>query len=93
MPIIPPEFESVFESLFEASDTIPSARVDVFEPLEHPAFDSELKSFERRLRLAREHSLFGVHPDGVGPTLGQDLGKPNPGDDLDWEHQAFDPKT
>jgi hypothetical protein len=54
-----------------------------------PDFDTELERFERRLRYAREHRLFGVHPDGVGPTLGQDLGKPNPGDDLDWVHMAF----
>jgi hypothetical protein len=90
MPIIPPEFEPL---LGTSDDIVASTQGDTLEPVEHPAFDTELERFERRLRLAREQSLFGVHPDGVGPTLGQDLGQSNPGLDLDWDHQAFDPKT
>jgi hypothetical protein len=79
MAIIPPEFESL-------ADAIPSAEFQSVGPAEHPVFETELARFERRLRYEREHPLFGVHPDGVGPTLGQDLGKPNPGEDLDAEH-------
>ena len=80
MVIIPPEFESLADAL---ADAIPSAEVQTLAPAEHPAFDSELARFERRLRYEREHPFFGVHPEGVGPTLGQDLGQPNTGDDLD----------
>jgi hypothetical protein len=86
MAIIPPEFESL-------ADAIPSAEFQPVGPAEGPVFEIELVRFERRLRYEREHTLFGVHPDGVGPTLGQDLGKPNPGDDLDWDHMAFKPPT
>jgi hypothetical protein len=56
---------------------------------EDPDLESELERFERRLRYAREHPFFGVHPEGVGPTLGQDLGQPNTGDDLDWDHLGY----
>lgn len=88
MAIIPPEFES----LVDASAQSPSNLQDETRvPAESPAFDTELERFERQLRHAREHPLFGVHPDGVGPTLGQDLGKPNTGDALDWEHMAYKP--
>ena len=86
MAIIPPEFESL-------DDAIPSAEVQSVGPAEHPVFETELARFERRLRYEREHTFFGVHPEGVGPTLGQDLGKPNQGEDLDWDHQGFKPPT
>jgi hypothetical protein len=86
MAIIPPEFESLADALAEAGS---SAEVLPLGPDEHPVFETELERFERRLQHAREHSMFGVHPDGVGPTLGQDLGRPNTGDDLDWEHTAY----
>jgi hypothetical protein len=76
MSIIPPEFESL-------DDAIPSAEVQSLGPVEHPVFETELARFERRLRYEREHPYFGLHPDGVGPTLGQDLGRPNTGEDLD----------
>jgi hypothetical protein len=62
-------------------------------PHEDPAFERELERAEQRLRWSREHPIFGVHPDGVGPTLGQDLGKPNPGHDLDWNNESYDPPT
>jgi hypothetical protein len=62
-------------------------------PHNDPDLETELERFERRLRYAREHPLFGVHPDGVGPTLGQDLGKPNDGVDLDWEHMGYNPQS
>ena len=52
-------------------------------PHEDPHLERELERAEQRLRWAREHPIFGVHPDGLGPTLGQDLGRPNPGHDLD----------
>jgi hypothetical protein len=86
MAMIPPEFESL-------DDAIPSAEAPSLGPAEHPVFETELARFERRLRYEREHPLFGVHPDGVGPTLGQDLGRPNTGDDLDWDHQGHKPPS
>jgi hypothetical protein len=55
--------------------------------------ESELERAERRRRYEREHPMFGVHPDGFGPTLGQDLGKPNPGHDADWNDESYDPPT
>lgn len=84
MAIIPPEFESL-------SDAIPSADAQPVAPAEGPVFETELERFERQLRYEREHPFFGVHPDGVGPTLGQDLSRPNTGDDLDWNHAGFKP--
>jgi hypothetical protein len=81
MAIIPPEFESL-------DDAIPSAEAPSLGPVEHPVFETELARFERRHRYEREHPFFGVHPDGVGPTLGQDLGRPNTGDDLDSGHMG-----
>lgn len=80
MAIIPPEFESLVDA---EGELIPSTEGEALAPAEHPAFDRELDRFERRLRYEREHPFFGVHPDGVGPTLGQDLGSPNTGVDLD----------
>src|SRR3569833_438232 len=47
MVIIPPEFESLADAL---ADAIPSAEVQTLGPAEHPAFDTELARFERRLR-------------------------------------------
>lgn len=80
MAIIPPEFEPLTDG---AAETIPTVQTEALPPLEDPTFENELDSFERRLRYEREHPLFGVHPDGLGPTLGQDLGQPNPGHDLE----------
>ena len=88
MAIIPPEYESLADALAAASS---GAEAQPLAPAEHPVFETELERFERRLQSAREHSLFGVHPDGVGPTLGQDLGRPNTGDDLDFDHMGFKP--
>jgi hypothetical protein len=84
MAIIPPEFESL-------DDAIPSAEFQPLAPAEHPVFETELAQFEKQLRYEREHPLFGVHPDGVGPTLGQDLGQPNTGDDLDRDYPGYRP--
>jgi hypothetical protein len=86
MAIIPPEFESL-------ADAIPSAAHQPSGPVEDPVFETELARFERQLRYQREHPFFGVHPDGVGPTLGQDLGRPNTGDDLDGDHQGYKPSA
>lgn len=88
MAIIPPEFESLAEALAGA---VSSSEIEALGPAEHPVFETELARFEMRLRYEREHPFFGVHPDGVGPTLGQDLSRPNTGDDLDWEHTAYKP--
>ena len=90
MVIIPPEFESLADT---SAESIPSLQGEPLASPEHPTFDTELDRFERRLRYEREHPLFGVHPDGVGPTLGQDLGKPNLGHDLDRDDQGHDPPT
>jgi hypothetical protein len=90
MAIIPPEFESLADALAEAT---PSAAAEPVAPAEHPVFETVLARFEMRLRYEREHPFFGVHPDGLGPTLGQDLGRPNTGDDLDWEHTAYKPPS
>ncbi|MGZ3313389.1 MAG: hypothetical protein ACXWKY_10705 [Caulobacteraceae bacterium] len=90
MAIIPPEFEPLLDG---AAQTGPAAQDEPVAPVEHPAFDTELDRFERQVRYEREHPLFGVHPDGVGPTLGQDLGKPNPGRDLDFNNEGYDPPT
>jgi len=60
---------------------------------EDAQFEKDLDRAERRLRHDREHPMFGVHPDGVGPTLGQDLGRPNPGHDVDWNDEEYDPPT
>jgi hypothetical protein len=90
MANIPPEFQSLADALAEAGS---NKEVEPLAPAEHPIFETELARFEQRLRSAREHPLFGVHPDGVGPTLGQDLGRPNTGDDLDWEHTAYKPPS
>ena len=84
MAIIPPEFESL-------ADAIPSAAPQPIGPVEDPVFETELTRFERQLRYEREHPFFGVHPDGVGPTLGQDLGRPNTGDDLDGDYPGHKP--
>ncbi|MEI9891969.1 MAG: hypothetical protein WDN45_17215 [Caulobacteraceae bacterium] len=62
-------------------------------PNEDPNFELELERAEKRLRHDREHPIFGVHPDGVGPTLGQDLGQPNPGHDTEWNDETYDPPT
>ena len=75
------------------AQTSPGLADGAHGPYEDPSFEAELERAERRLRHAREHPLFGVHPDGVGPTLGQDLGKPNPGRDLDWNDVGYDPPT
>ena len=90
MAIIPPEFESLLDG---AAQTGPAVLDEPIAAVEHPAFDTELERFERQLRREREHPLFGVHPDGVGPTLGQDLGKPNPGHAVDWNDESYDPPT
>ena len=67
-------------------------------PHDDPDFERELERAEKRLRDDREHPMFGVHPQGVGPTLGQDLGRPNPGQAIpdengDWNDEDYDPPT
>jgi hypothetical protein len=47
------------------------------------------KAKTAQVGLDEEH-LFGVHPDGVGQTLGGDLLRPNPGRDLPPEAEDAD---
>jgi hypothetical protein len=74
------------------ANTPPDGETETGAP-QNPDLDTELDRFERHHRYEREHPLFGVHPDGVGPTLGQDLGKPNPGHAVDWDNEDPDPST
>jgi hypothetical protein len=66
-------------------------------PGEDPGLELELEAAERRPRADRDR-LFGDHPNGVGPTLGQDFaaGDPVANDPVvgvDWEDEAYDPPT
>jgi hypothetical protein len=87
--IIRPEDLADLDSM-ESSSGIPQ---EAEGPHDDPNFEAELSRAERRLKWARTHPMFGVHPDGVGPTLGQDLGRPNPGHDVDWNDDKYDPPT
>jgi hypothetical protein len=82
MPTIRPDDPSARDSTARTGSAAPGAD-----------FEIELMRAERRLRWAREHPLFGIHPDGLGPTLGQDLGRPNPGHEVDWNDDHYDPPT
>ncbi len=62
-------------------------------PGDNRDLELELERAERRLRSEPEHRVFGEHPEGIGPTLGQDLGRPNPGHDIDWNDEDYDPPT
>ena len=62
-------------------------------PDEDPGLENELERAEKRLRDDGDSPTFGVHPDGVGPTLGQDLDRPNPGQDADETDETDDPGT
>lgn len=56
------------------------------------AFEAELeeaREADERERLA-ETAPFGENPDGFGPTLGGDLGRPNPGRDLGEDEAVED---
>lgn len=82
--------ENTPESIAQTGPGIPD---EARGPHEDPNFEAELARAERRLRWTQEHPMFGVHPDGVGPTLGQDLGRPNPGHEVDWNDDGYDPPT
>jgi len=57
-------------------------------------FEADLERAEKRLKTDhRQAHYLGEHPDGIGPTLGQDLGQPNPGHDVDWNDEHYDPPT
>lgn len=88
--IIRPEDLADLASTTEAAPGVPE---DALSPHDDPSFEAELSSAERRLRWSREHPMFGVHPDGVGPTLGQDFGRPNPGHDLASDDDRYDAPT
>jgi hypothetical protein len=62
-------------------------------PRDDADLEIDLEKAERRLRSEREHPVFGEHPGGIGPTLGQDLGQPNPGHAVDWNDESYDPPT
>jgi hypothetical protein len=58
------------------------------------ALEAELERAEKQLREDRDHRFMTEHPDGIGPTLGQDLGAPNLGSAaVDWNHEDYDPPT
>jgi hypothetical protein len=57
------------------------------------SLEQELSQAEQRLRHEREHPAFGEHPHGVGQTLGGDLAQPNPGHDVEWNDEDYDPPT
>ena len=62
-------------------------------PGEDVEFEAQLERAERRLRADRDHQFMTGHPDGIGPTLGQDLARPNPGHAVDWDDEHYDPPT
>lgn len=60
----------------DQSDDLPSPGGDA-------RFDAEMSALQKRRKAEQEsRDYLGQHPDGVGPTLGQDFGRPNPGEDL-----------
>jgi hypothetical protein len=79
--------------LTSMAETGPGIADEGQAPHDDPHFEADLARAERRLRWSREHPMFGVHPDGVGPTLGQDLGRPNPGHDAERPESPFDPPS
>lgn len=60
---------------------------------EDAQFEAELARAEKRLKDDRSHRFMTDHPEGIGPTLGQDLLRPNPGHDADWNSDDYDPPT
>ena len=56
------------------------------------ALEAHLEQAERRLQAERQRRAAEDHAEGLGPTLGQDLGRPNPGhaveDDADDDPPA-----
>ena len=68
----------------DTPDEPPPPRADVL-------FDKALKRLEKRVRDDREHRFLTEHPEGIGPTLGQDLGGPVPGHGADWTHEGYEP--
>jgi hypothetical protein len=56
------------------------------------AFEAQLERAESERRGAAEpgRDVLGDHADGVGPTLGGDLGRANPGRDLPPEREDDD---
>jgi hypothetical protein len=56
-------------------------------------FEADLERAEKRLREERSHRFMTDHEEGIGPTLGQDLLRPNPGHEVDWNADDYDPPT
>lgn len=63
-------------------------------PAEDANFEAQLERAEKRLKTEHDDAHYlGEHPDGIGPTLGQDLGQPNLGHSADWNDEDYDPPT
>lgn len=73
--------------------TGPGIPDEALGPGEEAQFEVELTRAERRLREERSHRFMTGHADGIGPTLGQDLLRPNPGHGVDWNADDYDPPT
>ena len=75
------------------AQTGPGIPDEALGPGEDAQFEAELARAEKRLREDRSHRFMTDNEDGVGPTLGQDLERPNPGHDVDWNSDDYDPPT
>jgi hypothetical protein len=79
------------DSLAQTGQGIPDEAVG---PGEDGQFEAQIERVEKRLKAEHDANHYlGEHPDGIGPTLGQDLGRPNPGHDVDWNGEDYDPPT
>jgi hypothetical protein len=76
-----------------AAQTGPGIPDEARGPRDDADLEMDLEKAERRLRSEHDHRVFGEHPNGIGPTLGQDLGQPNPGHAVDWNDENYDPPT
>ena len=75
------------------AQTGPGIPDEALGPGEDAQFEAELARAEKRLREERDHRFMTDHADGIGPTLGQDLLRPNPGHNVDWNSDDYDPPT
>lgn len=60
-------------------------------PSEDAQFEASLKRLEKQLREDHEHRFLTEHPEGIGPTLGQNLGGPIAGHGVDLAQRGDDP--
>jgi hypothetical protein len=75
------------------AQTGPGIPDEALGPGQDAHFEAELERAEKRLKEERSHRFMTDHPDGIGPTLGQDLLRPNPGHGVDWNSDDYDPPT